>query len=76
LHEWGKVALDPDRPDAYFIPSSKKASPSAGAAIADEVRLAAPISEAENESTFAHRVTDARNLPATVACRRGYTPFT
>jgi hypothetical protein len=33
-------------------------------------------SEAENESTFAHRVTDARNLPATVACRRGYTPFT
>ena len=44
LHEWGKVALDPDRPDAYFIPSSKKASPSAGAAIADEVRSAAPIS--------------------------------
>src|SRR3954467_10987007 len=33
----------PDRPDAYFIPSSKKASPS-GAAITDEVRSAAPIS--------------------------------
>src|SRR3954462_12388139 len=33
----------PDRPDEYFIPSSKKASPS-GAAITDEVRSAAPIS--------------------------------
>ena len=44
LHEWGKVALDPDRPDAYFIPSSKMAAPSTGAAITDEARSAAPIS--------------------------------
>src|SRR3954470_19002225 len=34
----------PDRPDAYFIPSSKKASPSTGVAITNEARSAAPIS--------------------------------